>query len=134
MVSMAMIAAERAAQFPGNPYAWVLTRDRACELGGMFESEVGTSGPRQATAEMVERARTEGRQFRMLDEGDTDQGAIEEGKDVDPAERGVVYEGLIWTEAEPGGDADFGPLDDFGQPNWGCVEIQYREGDRWVSL
>ena len=46
----------------------------------------------------------------------------------------MVYEGLIWTAEEPGGDADFGPLYDFGQPNYGCVEIQYRDGDRWVSL
>ncbi|MBM0229709.1 hypothetical protein [Micromonospora sp. ATA51] len=134
MVSMAMIQAERAAQWPGDPYAWVLTRDRDHELHGTSESEVGTAGPRQATEEMFERARTEGRRFRMLDEGDIDAGAIADGKDVDPDERGVVYEGMIWTEGEPGGDADFGPLHDFGQPNYGCVEIQYREGDRWISL
>lgn len=42
-------------------------------------------------------------------------------------ERSVVYEGLIWTAGEPGGEEDFGPLYDFGQPIWGCVEIQYRE-------
>ncbi|MFG3602560.1 hypothetical protein [Micromonospora chersina] len=134
MVSMAMIQAERAAQFPGNPYAWVLTRDRDHELHGTAESEVGVAGPRQATDEMVERARTEGRRFRLLDEGDIDAGAIADGKDVDPDERGVVYEGLIWTAGEPGGDADFGPLYDFGQPNYGCVEIQYREREEWVSL
>ncbi|NYH42061.1 hypothetical protein HNR22_001788 [Micromonospora jinlongensis] len=34
---------------------------------------------------------------------------------------------LIWTAGEPGGEDDFGPLYDFGQPNWGFVEIQYRE-------
>lgn len=132
MVSMAMIAAERAAQFWDDPYAWVLTRDRDYELHGTSESEVGTAGPRQATPEMFDRARTEGRQFRLLDEGDID--ALAGGKDVDPGERGVVYEGLIWTAAEPGGDVDFGPLWDFGQPNFGCVEIQYREGGQWVSL
>ncbi|MFU8873262.1 hypothetical protein [Micromonospora sp. SL4-19] len=134
MVSMAMIAAERAAQFPGNPYAWVIIRDRDHELHGTSESEVGSAGPRQADDEMIERARTEGRRFRLLDEGDIDHGAIEDGKDVDPDERGVVYEGLIWTAGEPGGDEDFGPLHDFGTPNYGCVEIQYRDGDRWVSL
>ncbi|SCL70595.1 MULTISPECIES: hypothetical protein [Micromonospora] len=134
MVSMAMIQAARAAQFPSDPYAWVLTRDRDHELHGTSESEVGTAGPGQATEEMFERARTQGRRFRLLDEGDIDEGAIADGKDVDPDERGVVYEGLIWTEGEPGGEADFGPLYDFGTPNYGCVEIQYREGDRWVSL
>ncbi|WP_349876234.1 hypothetical protein ABIH81_18990 [Micromonospora sp. HUAS YX12] len=135
MVSMAMIAAARAAEFPASPYAWVLTRDRDHELHGTSESEVGTTGPRQATDEMVERARTEGRRFRLLDEGDIDEGAIADGKDVDEAERGVVYEGLIWTQDEPGGDQDFGPLYDFGTPNYGCVEIQYRdERGQWVSL
>ncbi|MFD0786713.1 hypothetical protein ACFQZ8_22675, partial [Micromonospora azadirachtae] len=74
--------------------------------------------------------RTEGRPWRMLDEGDVDAGRT----GVKPDERGVVYEGLIWTAGEPGGDEDFGPLYDFGTPNYGCVEIQYREGDRWVSL
>lgn len=134
MVSMAMIQAARAAEFPGNPYAWVITRDRDHELHGTSESEVGTAGPRQADEAMIERARTGGRRFRLLDEGDIDQGAIADGKDVDPDERGVVYEGLIWTEGGPGGDADFGPLYDFGTPNYGCVEIQYRDGEEWVSL
>lgn len=44
----------------------------------------------------------------------------------------MVHEGLIWTAGEPGGEEDFGPLYDFGTPDYGCVEIQYREGDRWV--
>ncbi|MEV4814972.1 hypothetical protein [Micromonospora tulbaghiae] len=134
VVSMAMIQAARAAEFPASPYAWVITRDRDHELHGTSESEVGTAGPRQADEQMVERARTEGRRFRLLDEGDIDEGAIADGKDVDEAERGVVYEGLIWTQDEPVGDVDFGPLYDFGTPNYGCVEIQYRDGDRWVSL
>lgn len=134
MMSMAMMQAMRAAQFDEAPYAWVLTRDRDHELHGTAESEVGTSGPRKATPEMVERARTEGRRFRLLDEGDIDAGAIADGKDVDSGERGVVYEGLIWTAGEPGGEEDFGPLYDFGQPNYGCVEIQYHDGERWVSL
>ncbi|MFU8849475.1 hypothetical protein ACNAW0_00550 [Micromonospora sp. SL1-18] len=129
MVSMAMIAAERAARWDDSLYAWVITRDRAHELRG-GESEVGTAGPRQATEEMVERARTEGRPWRMLDEGDVDAGRT----GVGPEERGVVYEGLIWTAGEPGGDEDFGPLYDFGTPNYGCVEIQYRDGERWDSL
>ena len=130
-----MVAAERAALFPEHPYAWVITRDRDHELHGTSESEVGTAGPHQATDEMIERARTQGRPFRMLDEGDIDQGAIADGKDVDPAERGVVYEGLIWTQDEAGTDTDFGPLRDFGEPRYGCVDIQYRDRKgRWVSL
>ncbi|TDB69339.1 hypothetical protein [Micromonospora sp. KC721] len=135
VVSMAMIAAERAALFPEHPYAWVIIRDRDHEVHGTSESEVGTAGPSQATDEMVEWARTQGRPFRMLDEGDIDAGAIADGKDVAPEEHGVVYEGLIWTRDEPGTEADFGPLQDFGEPNYGCVDIQYRnERGEWVSL
>ncbi|MGI5151406.1 hypothetical protein ACQEVC_34420 [Plantactinospora sp. CA-294935] len=134
MVSMAMVQAERAAGFPEHPYAWVITRDREHELYGRTESSVGVSGPGQATDEMLERARTEGRRWRVLDEGDIDEGAIYDGKKVDPAERGVVYEGLIWTRNEPGSETDFGPLDDYGAPNFGCTDIQYLEGNKLVSL
>ncbi|RAO37369.1 hypothetical protein PSN13_01351 [Micromonospora saelicesensis] len=118
----ALAALCRATQRDHSSYALVLTRDRAHELRG-GESEVGTARPSKATDEMIERARTEGRPWRMLDEGDVDAGQA----GVNPDERGVVYEGLIWTAVEPGGEEDFGPLYDFGQPNWGCVEIQYRE-------
>jgi hypothetical protein len=37
----------------------------------------------------------------------------------------LYYRGRIWTAAEPGTEADFGPLDDFGTPNAGCTEIRY---------
>ncbi|MEH1014585.1 hypothetical protein V6U90_15925 [Micromonospora sp. CPCC 206060] len=132
---MAVVRAEREAQFPEHPYAWVLTRDRDHELHGTSESEVGTTGPGRATKEMLERARAEGRPFRMLDLGDIDEGAIADGRDVDEAERGVVYEGLIWTAGDPGGPEDFGPLRDFGEPHYGCVDIQYRDArGRWTSL
>lgn len=134
MVSMAMVQAEWAAQFREHPYAWVITRDRDHELHGTSESSVGISGPSQATEEMVKRARTQGRRFRLLDEGDIDESAILDGKPVDPAERGVVYEGQIWTQDEPGSDSDFGPLRVYGEPNYGCVSIQYLERGRWVSL
>lgn len=134
MVSKALAQAMRAADFAEHPYAWVITRDRDHELHGTAESSVGVAGPAQATEEMVELARTEGRRFRLLDEGDIDESALLDGKHVDPAERGVVYEGLIWTRDEPGGDADFGPLHDYGDPNYGCVEIQYLDRDRWLSL
>jgi len=40
----------------------------------------------------------------------------------------VYYEGL----ATP--DADFQPLDDFGRPNAGCTEIQYKVDGIWQTL
>jgi hypothetical protein len=135
MVSMAMVQAERAAGFSEHPYAWVITRDRDHELHSRADSSVGVSGPGQATEEMLERARTQGRRWRLLDEGDIDECALFDGKQVDPAERGVVYEGLIWTQDGPGSETDFGPLNDYGEPNYGCTEIQYLdERRRWVSL
>lgn len=133
MVSMAVIAALRAADFPDHPYAWVITRDRGYELHG-GESSVGVAGPAAASDEKVRRATAAGRPFRLCDQGDVDDLAACDGKRVDPAERGVVYEGLIWTADEPGTDTDFAPLRDYGEPNDGCVEIQYLRDGRWQPL
>lgn len=46
-------------------------------------------------------------------------------------DREVVYEG------RSGDNSDFGPLDDFGQPNYGCTIIQYWQagpGGGWKDL
>jgi hypothetical protein len=70
----------------------------------------------------------------LCEEGDLDDIAACDGKRVDPAERGVVYEGLIWTVEEPGTATDFSPLHDYGEPNAGCVAIRYLVDGRWVPL
>ena len=46
----------------------------------------------------------------------------------------VYFEGLI-TEAALNGpeEESFAPLDDFGR-GYGCTELQYREGGKWVTL
>ena len=112
-------------------YAWVITHVNTKEIGMDCADEVGMMGPRDITPEQLEKAKTEGNTFRMLD-GD-----------------GIwYYRGKIWFEgiSQPtiskysrpvdnyyisagcGGDEmqEFGPLTDFGTPNAGCTDIQYR--------
>lgn len=131
---MAVAVAARAAEFDDHPYAWVITRDRDAELRGNADSAVGVAGPSKATDAMLQRVWRQGRRFRLCDEGDLDEATSLDGVPVDPAERRVVYEGLIWSADPPGAEADFGPLGDFGAPNFGCVDIQYQDGDHWVTL
>ena len=98
-------------------YAWVITKDNITEPGDDLPSRVGWAGPSTATEDDVKLARV-GRAFRMLD----DDGI-------------VYYHGRIWTEDEPGSEDDFGPLEDLGTPDAGCVTIQYRDdGGMWVTL
>lgn len=40
----------------------------------------------------------------------------------------IYYEGIATPEA------DFGPLDDFGMPNAGCTNIEYKEKGIWKVL
>jgi hypothetical protein len=99
-----------------STYAWVITRDHLAELGDYsVPKRVGVSGPRDATDAQLALA-AKGRAWRVLD----DDGEI-------------YYSGRIWA-AEPGSDDDFGPLDDFGAPDAGATEIQYRSGNRWETL
>ncbi len=99
-----------------STYAWVITKDNITEPGDALPSRVGWAGPHDATPEQVEKAKR-GRAFRMLDDDGID-----------------YYHGRIWTEDEPGSEADFGPLDDLGTPDAGAVVIQYFEHGRWVTL
>ena len=97
-----------------STYAWIITRDHLWPMEGLdIPSRVGTCGPSGATPEQ---ARTKGRAWRVRDD---------DGE--------VYYSGRIWA-AERGSEDDFGPLDDFGGPDAGAVEIQYREAGKWVTL
>lgn len=106
------------------PYAWVITRDRSAELNPNSRSEVGTEGPSNAPDELLDQAKLGvGVRFRLTDEGDIDEcyadapGAVTRGHET----YGLVYEGII---LDPFDEWPFGPLDDFGRPNYGCVGIQ----------
>jgi hypothetical protein len=126
---MAMLA--RIAYAEDHPYAWVITRDRSAELSGepaepgTNNNAVGIEGPRNAPDQLLEAARAgKGIRFRLLDEGDIDEccadepGAVTEGHEL----YGVVYEGWL---VDPLEEWPFGPLDDYGRPNYGCVGIQH---------
>lgn len=70
---------------------------------------VGTEGPSSATPYGLIHNVGE---FRMLDDDEN-----------------IYYYGRIF------GDYDgFEPLDDFGMPHSGCVDIQYKEDGKWNSL
>ncbi len=99
-------------------YAWVITKDHIADDAaplGTNQNAVGVSGPEGATAEQILEASLHGEPFRLLDD---------DGE--------VYYEGrCLCNESED----DFGPLDDFGTPNAGCTEIQYRDrSGKWVGL
>jgi hypothetical protein len=100
-----------------SSYAWVITIDHLYQPGDELPSRVGTQGPHDATDEQLARAASEGREWRVLD------------GDCIP-----YYSGKIWTDDEPGTETDFAPLDDFGRPDAGATEIQYREDGKWVTL
>jgi hypothetical protein len=101
----------------GN-YAWIITRDNVTEPGDGLPSRKGWAGPGTATKDQVAKAR-QGRPFRMFCDG----------------EPKPCYYGQIWTKEEPGSEMDFGPLDDLGRPDAGCVAIQYRNSEgEWEML
>jgi len=109
-----------------STYAWRISRD---VLFGKDDpdfpreqwSQAGTEGPRNAPDSMLEVLRhpkinaAKVHEFRMLDDDGT-----------------LYYVGHLMTAdgASPWAmdeESVFGPLDDFGRPNAGAVEIQYRD-------
>ena len=100
-------------------YGWIITRDYITPADERESTySVGTMGPRNMPAELDDRLRTgEGVAFRLLD----DDGEI-------------YYHGRLIT-TDPGGEDEFGPLNDFGTPNAGATDIQYRNPvGQWESL
>lgn len=100
-------------------YAWIIDRDHYAEPGtkpGTNDNAVGMTGPRRATtAQILLLQGGAGQKFRMEDD-----------------DRNLVYEGRYL-----GDDSEdmFGPLDDFGKPNFGCTSIWYRNADgKWEEL
>lgn len=100
-------------------YAWVITKDY---IGEGEDNDL--TGPRDATAEEVKLARTQGARFRMYD----DDGEL-------------YYAGRCWVANDDNipvpdprypncigslAEEHFGPLNDWGTPGAGCTEIRYR--------
>lgn len=112
-------------------YAWVITHVNTSELGEDMADELGTAGPGDATAEMVERTRSEGVTFRMKDDdgiwyyrGKLWFPGIESptlSEYSEPERRYYICAGMGGDEEQ-----EFGPLNDFGMPNAGAVTIEFR--------
>jgi len=86
-------------------YGWIIVKDKI-DNG----SEVGTMGPNGCpfTAEEI---KSKGEKFRMSDDDDE-----------------IYYYGFLYN---PDGEeeGEFAPLDDFGAPNAGCVNLEYKNKD-----
>ena len=91
-------------------YAWVITKDHLWRDGDTGASDVGTMGPSDAPAELVERLnKGEGDTFKMYDD-----------------DRELYYTGRGLTlDDEWDENACYGPLGDFGKPNAGAVTIEW---------
>ena len=101
-------------------YAWLITKDFMPQEGakeGTTGNAVGLIGPSfglPLTAEEIKK-HPKAQKFRMLDD---DKEVYYEGVFVDCNDRYTGFE----------------PKDDFGEPNAGCTEIQFREGGAWKTL
>lgn len=108
-------------------YAWVIDKDHLAEPGadpGSFADNAATvSGPSAAPQGLLTAlALGRGHKFRLLDD---DQEVYYTGR--------IIFADDIGPN-EADDEAAFGPLWDFGLPNAGATEIQYREGGRWVGM
>lgn len=95
-------------------YSWLITVDHFD--GDNDDSAVGTYGPRNSKLKADDiREDPEAIPFRMF----TDDNEL-------------IYEGLyVGDDSED----QFGPLDDFGTPNFGCTRIEYKNDDgEWAQL
>lgn len=111
--------------------AWIITKDKITDgeaPEGTNLNARGLIGPSIATKNDEARLRAgEGVPFRMLD----DDGEIYYyGRILEESECTPQYEGNYF-----GGESEFAPLDNFGRPNAGCTDIQYKNKEgKWESL
>jgi hypothetical protein len=96
-----------------TPYCWVITEDAVAGYDGAEPSAVGKSGPGQAVAQDVAEALGAGRFFRLVD-----------GRGHDLA-IGRLY--------DPSGQNELAPLDEFGRPNLGALNIEFRAAGDWQA-
>lgn len=104
-------------------YCWIVTKDNVTtpsDHGDGLPSRLGWIGPRDTTREEADKARTEGRPWRTR---------------CDEPDEKPCYYGTIWFEDDEPGEEMFGPLDDLGRPDTGCVTIEYKDKDgKWIAL
>lgn len=115
-----------------STYAWVITHVNTRDLGEDMADDVGTAGPHNAPENLLTALKAgEGYTFRMLDDDGvwcyrgrllaTNDGEPEGVEHLEGLKPGTIV--CRWAIDEEEG---FGPLYDFGAPNVGCTEIEYR--------
>ncbi len=87
-------------------HGWIITK---VNTEFLESDELDTMGPRDINVSKDELTK-DGKEFQMRD----DDGI-------------VYYEGFVIGD-------EFAPLDDFGRPNAGCVEILIKQSGKWVTL
>jgi hypothetical protein len=96
-----------------TPFCWVITEDAVAGYDGAEPSSVGRSGPGNAVADDVTEALNAGRFFRLVD-GQGQELAV-----------GRLY--------DPSGKNELAPLDDFGRPSLGALNIEFRTEGDWQA-
>jgi hypothetical protein len=96
-----------------TPYCWVIIEDAVAGYDGAEPSAVGKSGPAEAIAEDVAEALTAGRFFRLVD--------------------GKGRELAIGRLYDPSGQNELAPLDDFGRPDLGALNVEFRAEGGWQA-
>lgn len=103
-------------------YAWRVDKDYI-ENGTGEQLAIGNGqdidvrGPSNASDELLARlSKGEGHPFRLYD----DDGGLNLSGRIIYTEEGVVD--------------GFEPLDDYGEGGYGCTEIRFHQGGRWVTL
>ena len=94
--------------------AWTITKDHIADPGatpGTNGNAAGMTGPRsnRLTAEQIA-SHPAAKPFRMFDD-----------------DGNLCYEGFLIGD-------EFGPLDDFGEPNAGCTSIHIKEYGVWSEV
>lgn len=128
-----------------STYAWLICEDLYDT--DPAESAVGVIGPHDAPDALIERLRAgEGCHFRLCDEGDAELPYIYAGRlvSIDPEDEKIRVENReingrqvpLVVQSPDSEEAAFGPLYDFGAPNFGCTEILYKDSssNRYGSL
>ena len=116
--------------------AWIIDTDHLFDASDGSEDDAGQTGPSDAPDDLIDRLRLKskpGQTFRLYDD---DGELYYTGR--------VLFSGTddkgqpVTIETADEADA-FGPLDDFGRPNAGAVDLRYFGTDRagrkgWLSL
>jgi len=96
-----------------TPYCWVIIEDTVAGYDGAEPSAVGKSGPGEAVAGDITETLTAGRFFRLVD--------------------GRGRELAIGRLYDPSGTNELAPLEDFGRPNLGALNIEFRAEGDWQA-